>query len=147
MKQYGNAFSMAGIFAACLMILVIVILAPTIVWGTTTNPSRHIGVYTSTGANTMAITVSPGDLCWIDSIRWHAPHAGETQNTGYLTVDVDSSHGSAYDVRLYNLAVGSIDDYVYLDQKILMEGGDSLLLGWANSAKITWGVEVSWVKE
>jgi hypothetical protein len=80
-------------------------------------------------------------------------HFAGTSGTAPLHLSVDSAQGSAYDARLFTIAVAGIDKDVHLrvtpesglaPSPWTLQAGDAIRLVWTNpdSGNITWGLEI-----
>ena len=63
-----------------------------------------------------------------------------------LTITLDAYPGAIYDTLLYSLdlSAGSTTDLLWQpDPEVLLEGGDVIVVAWANSDAVNWGAQLT----
>jgi len=94
-----------------------------------------------TGAGAMDYTFTPDKEFVFEGIRLHLDAASATVED--FVIQLDSSKGSLYDVKLYAKDMNTVQDLIY--QPEVQHGfmaGDSLKFTWANTNLKTWGMEI-----
>ena len=94
---------------------------------------------TFTGSSGFSVSINPQEDFYLDDIRVHLPSVGVA---GTLTVILNSSKGSMYNVVLVSQDMTSIADLVYQpDSKSHFLEGDFITVAWANASNLLYGVE------
>lgn len=114
-------------------------------------PSR----FSLTGTKDMAELILPGRLFKLIYVRLHFRLIenldGQVVVFNNLTIDLDSSAGDQYDVRLFTYeqrGYGRDAHLLFTDRETTdpspwtFEADDGLLFSWANPGLITWGLQV-----
>jgi len=140
--------------AVLLAILLPCLVLPTVLAAGVVSPVPRLpgGImeYHETGSTTMTLTVAPGTPARLSEVRVHLGSA----SAGNLTVGVDSGLGAAYDATLVQESVstgshvaGTDWCYRWSEPGPVLGASDALLMNWANTSAITWGVEVFYSTE
>jgi hypothetical protein len=95
----------------------------------------------STGAAAISYTFAPGKKISFEELRLNLSAASATAENFVITLK--SHKGTAYDVVLYSRDMNTVQDLVYIPERVhQLEDGDSLLFEWTNTNTRTYGMEI-----
>ena len=100
-------------------------------------------ITSATGAAGITTTTAISAAFKLNSVTVHLSAAPTTSED--FTVTIDANDGAAYDTVIYRVdpSVSSATDIVYIpEQELLLESGDEILLGYANTDTVTYGVRI-----
>lgn len=98
-------------------------------------------IYRRTDSSAISVTFTPNRQWELEGIRLHLSAGGAATD---LTVTVDSSYNSAFDIVLLTKAMSGISDYDYRwdpTHKFLNKD-DKIVVAYANGGSATWGLEI-----
>jgi len=109
--------------------------------GTSWTPKiGHAQYSNTTGADAIAMTLTPGIAWQLEGIRVHLDDAG---GAGNLTAKIDNGEGAAYDIVLLTQDMTAVTDLMWSpEDPIEFRAGDSLVIEWANAGEKTYGLEI-----
>ncbi|MFB0556085.1 MAG: hypothetical protein ACETWQ_22510 [Phycisphaerae bacterium] len=95
------------------------------------------------GTGAMDYTFAPNKEFTFEEVRLHLnEYATATEN---FVIQLQSSKGSAFNVKLYSKDMNGVQDIVYQPTKEHdIREEDSLKFTWPNTQSKTWGLEIIW---
>ena len=94
-----------------------------------------------TGSSSLNWTFIPESTFQLLEVRFHL--SGLSVKREDFTLRLDSGAGTEYDTLLYSKDMISVRDLIYTpDERRLFEAEDKVVFTWANTDKLTYGLEV-----
>lgn len=94
-----------------------------------------------TGTGAMSYTFAPGKEFTFEEVRLHLSAA--CTNVENFVITLQSKEGALHNVKLYSVAMNTVQDLVYQPTKPHIFGpSDSLTFTWTNANGRTWGMEI-----